>query len=322
MNSKIKKSETIAKEFLPKSVSVLYTLKDGRIAIGGNTSLLIYNMKTNNVDIKINLGSNQVKFIFELNGNKLFYFTRSYETEGPYADEYFYNDLVEISGNSYKDVTNILPSESKYDIIREYSDKILFAGISYSLKYHKDDKYYFTNAMGDKKIEKLLLQDKYQIINSINIDFIDFFLLNKNLIAVLLINKLDFYDINELKQIKTSPKINNLYTCVKMAYFSENLIIIGTTRTIEIFDYKNFMTIKSIYCVYPIKKIFANKNKLFIGESDKYESRITEYEMDETGDYKKIDTFNNPHKYELIDFTHVEDGRLITTDSCDVKIWS
>jgi len=322
MNSKIKKSKLIPQEFLPRSISVLCTLNDGRIAIGGKTSLIIYNMKTNKVDIQIKLGVNQVRFITELIGNKLFYLTRSYETEGPYADEYFYNNLIEISENSYKDLTKILSSESKYDIIREYSDKILFAGFSYSLNYHKGDKYYSTNAMGDKKIDKLLLQDTYQIINSINIDFIDFILLNKNLIAVLLINKLDFYDTNELKQIKTSQKINNLYTCVKMGYFSENLIVIGTTRTIEIFDYKNFMSIKSINCVYPIKKIFANKNKLFIGESDKYASKITEYEIDENGNYKQIDTLDNPHKYELIDFTQVEDGRLITTDSCYVKIWS
>ena len=56
-----------------------------------------------------------------------------------------------------------------------------------------------------------------------------------------------------------------------MAYFSENLIIIGTTKNIEIFDYKNFMNVKTIFCVYPIKKIFVNKNKLFIGESTSYD---------------------------------------------------
>ena len=89
------------------------------------------------------------------------------------------------------------------------------------------------------------------------------------------------------------------------------------------------MTIKTIFCVYPIKKIFVNKNILFIGESsnynysnDKAQSIISEYEIDENGNYKQIDTFNNTHKYELIDFTQVDDGRLITTDSCDVKIWS
>ena len=329
MNSKIKKSKKIPKEFLPRTVIALYTLNDGRIVIGGDTSLLIYNMKTYKVDINIELDNNKVKYILELNGNKLFYFSRCYETEGPHTDEYFYNNLIEITGNSYKDLTNILPSESKYNIIREYSDKILFGGISYSLNYNKDDKYYNTNVLGEKRIEKILLQDKYQIINSINIDFIDFILLNKNLIAVLLINKLEFYDTNELIKIKSSKKISNLYTCTKMSYFSENLIIIGTTKNIEIFDYKNFMTIKTIFCVYPIKKIFVNKNILFIGESsnynysnDKAQSIISEYEIDENGNYKQIDTFNNTHKYELIDFTQVDDGRLITTDSCDVKIWS
>ena len=68
-------------------------------------------MKTYKVDINIELDNNKVKYILELNGNKLFYFSRSYESEGPHTDEYFYNNIIEITGNSYKDLTNILPSE-------------------------------------------------------------------------------------------------------------------------------------------------------------------------------------------------------------------
>ena len=165
-------------------------------------------------------------------------------------------------------------------------------------------------------------QDKYQITNSVNIDFIDFIVLNENLIAVLLINRLDFYDVSELKKIKSSEKISNLYTCVRMAYFSENLIIIGTTRSIEIFDYSSFKTIKSISCVYPIKSIYTNENKVFIGESTMYgQNRITEYEIDETGNYNQIDFLDNPHNNELTDITQAKDGRLITSEFDKVKIW-
>ena len=166
-------------------------------------------------------------------------------------------------------------------------------------------------------------ENKYQITKSVNLDFIDFIVLNKNLIAALLINRLEFYDVNELKKIKSSEKINNLYTCVKMAYFSENIILIGTTKTVEIFDYTNFKSIKSISCIYPIKKIYVNKNKVFIGESTRRsDNKITEYEMDETGNYKQIYSLNNPHNYELTDIVQAKDGKLITCDPTSIKIWN
>ena len=333
MKSIVKNSKTLSIESLPKYISTLYTLNDGRIAIGGDC-LSIYNINTDKVDIKIDLKDRKIKFILQLSDNKIFYYTRSYETEGPYTDEYFYNKLIELSENTYKDMTHILPKESKYNILREYSDKILFGGINYS---NKHDKYYTSNASGEKRIEKLEKyennneyksdmedhsQDKYQITNSVNIDFIDFIVLNKNLIAVLLINRLDFYDVNELKKIKSSEKISNLYTCVRMAYFSENLIVIGTTRSIEIFDYSSFKTIKSISCVYPIKSIYTNENKVFIGESTtRGQNRITEYEIDETGNYNQIDFLDNPHNNELTDITQAKDGRLITSEFDKVKIW-
>ena len=326
MESKVKNSKTIPNESLPTLISTLYTLNDGRIAIGGKC-LSIYNMKTDEVNMKIDLNDRKIKFILQLSDNKLFYYTRSYETEGPYLDEYFYNNLIELSENTYKDMTHILPKESKYNILREYSDKILFGGINYS---NKHDKYYISNASGEKRIEKLekyeksneYKPDKYQITNSVNIDFIDFIVLNENLIAVLLINRLDFYDVSELKKIKSSEKISNLYTCVRMAYFSENLIIIGTTRSIEIFDYSSFKTIKSISCVYPIKSIYTNENKVFIGESTtRGQNRITEYEIDETGNYNQIDFLDNPHNNELTDITQAKDGRLITSEFDKVKIW-
>ena len=150
---------------------------DGRIAIGGENSLSKFNMKTYRVDIQIDINIQEVKFIFQLSDSKLFYFTFSHETEWAYTDDYYYNYLIEISGNTYKDVSKILPQVSLYNILWEYSDKILFGGISYSLD--KNDSYYTTNARGEKRIEKCEinveqksekeddLQEKYQIIKSV-----------------------------------------------------------------------------------------------------------------------------------------------------------
>jgi hypothetical protein len=322
MESKVKQSKTIPDEFLPGMVSTLYILNDGRIALGGNAYLSIYNPKTEKVDMKINLRYNRIIFMLQLSDNKIFYCTFKSETEGGYYDAYYFNYLIELTGNTHKDMTSILPPKSTYNLMREYSDIILFAGISYSIR---KDQYNDSNASGPKRIEKLEKsnEDKYQITKSVNLDFIDFILLNKNLIAALLINRLEFYDVNELKKIKSSEKINNLYTCVKMAYFSENLILVGTTKTVEIFDYTNFKSIKSISCVYPIIKIYVNKNKVFIGESTRYyDNKITEYEMDENGNYKQIYAFNNPHNNELTDIVQAEDGKLITCDPASIKIWS
>ena len=254
MKSKKEKKRTaraILGKFLPIKIYALWALNDGRIAIGGDRSLSIYNMKTYKVDIKIDFSIQVVKFILQLSDNKLFYYTYSHETEGAYTDVDYYNYLIELSGNTYKDVSKILPSDSLFNIMREYSDKILFGGINYSLI--DNDSYYCTNAKGKKRIEQLEkyeknneqqsedednLQEKYQITKSMDIDFVDFLVLNKDLIVVLLIDRLYFYDIKEFKKVKSSPIISNTYECLKFAIYSENLILIGTGANVEIFDIK------------------------------------------------------------------------------------
>ena len=229
-------ANTIPGKFLPIKIYALWALNDGRIAIGGDRSLSIYNMKTYKVDIKIDFSIQVVKFILQLSDNKLFYYTYSHETEGAYTDVDYYNYLIELSGNTYKDVSKILPSDSLFNIMREYSDKILFGGINYSLI--ENDSYYCTNAKGKKRIEKLEKCEKYQITKSMDIDFVDFLVLNKDLIVVLLIDRLDFYDVKEFKKVKSSPIISNNNDCLKFAIYSENLILIGTGASVEIFDIK------------------------------------------------------------------------------------
>ena len=136
-----------------------------------------------------------------------------------------------------------------------------------------------------------------------------------------------FYESNNLSKIGKSSKISNIGE--KIACFDEHLLLIGTQKNVEIYNFEMFKIVKSIFCVYPIRVIYINQNKVFIGESKNYdlskngaENRITEYEMDIDGNYKQIYSYNNPHKNELNDITQVKDGRLVTCSNSYVKIWN
>ena len=85
----------------------------------------------------------------------------------------------------------------------------------------------------------------------------------------------------------------------------------------------NNKIVKSIFLAYEIKKIYVNQNKAFIGECDidDIDSRIAEYEIDKTGNYKLIYSYENPHKFDITDIIQVKDGRLITSSGHAVKIW-
>ena len=329
MKSKKKTGKIIPSKFLPREINALCALSDERIAIGGEKYLCIYNMKTYKVDIKIDVGIQKVTFIFQLSDNKLFYFAYSHETEWAYTDDYYYNYLIELSGNTYKDVSKILPSSnSYYNIMREYSDEILFGGINYSIP--TTDQYSTTNTSGKKRIEKLEkcektgenLQEKYIITKSVNLDFEDFLVLNKDLVVVLTEDRLEFYDVNELKKVRSSPMISNKYACLKFALYNEKFILIGTAKNVEIFDLQNNKIVKSIFLVYQIQKIYVNQNKAFILQSVFDEGSITEIEIDQTGKYKEIYFFDTPHKDDLTDIILLKDGRIITSCRDKVKIWS
>ena len=129
---KPKKSKIISKKGLPVRIFCIYSLNDGRLAIGGYRKLVIYNMKTYRIDIQIELMDEpEVKFILQLKDNSLFYYAYEHTSEGQWTDEYFKNYLIELSEKYYIDKTKLLPAGSKYNILREHSDNILFGGISY-----------------------------------------------------------------------------------------------------------------------------------------------------------------------------------------------
>jgi len=220
-------------------------------------------------------------------------------------------------------VTKNLPPNSRYNILREYFDKII---IWRNYLFRKKIEFHSTNASGPKRIEKMEKFDensdkssfsdgKYQIVSTLKIGFNDFISLKNKLIAILTEDRIHFYETEKLQQIGKSSKISN--KGIKLSYFNKNLILIGTQKNIEIYDYKNFKIIKSIFCAYPVKAIYINQNKFFIGE----EKTITEYEIGVDRNYKQINTFK-AHKYYIKDITQVNDGRLITCSELYVKIWS
>ena len=321
MKRQLKKiSRKIVGNDIPTSINILYALNDGRLAIGGALYLVIYNMKDYKVDLKICIS--HVNFILQLKDNKLFYSCHSHETEGPYIDDYFYNYLIEISYNNYDDKSSILPESSKYSTLREYSDKILFGGINYSIK---ESCMHSTNASGPKRIEQLIKKDgfeKYIINKTLNIDFIDFTPLKNGKLAVLCADNILFYDIDKFCKIG-NEKIKN---CHNLELFNEKFLLIGKDKDIIIYDYINHCSSKFIACTYPIKKIYVNKSNVFIAESNsdyqKAKNSIIEYTIDDKGYNKIVIEYYNPHNKQLVDVTKVNDGRMISCSSECIKIWS
>ena len=71
----IRKAKVIKKDNnFPTYVNCLCGLNDGRLAIGGNNSLMIYNMKTYKFDLYLD-NQFDIKSIIELSNYRLFYFT-------------------------------------------------------------------------------------------------------------------------------------------------------------------------------------------------------------------------------------------------------
>ena len=310
-----KKSKVIPSKNLPFSIYCLYALNDGRLAIGGDRKLVIYNMKTYKVDIQIKAKyDGRVKFISQLNDGNLFYYEHSHSTEGPWEDDDFYNYLIELSGNQYSDKTDIFPKDSNYNILKQNSDDIIFGGINYEIK---NESYYSTNASGCKRIEKLVKNDeKYSIVACLNIDFIDFVLIKNNKLALLKKNKLEFYEIKTFKTCEQSVKFKN--NPITLSVFDDNFLLIGIEDKVEIYDYNNFKNVKSIFIPYTVKVIYVNQNKVYIA----CEHNIAnEYEIDNNGNYNQISSIPLTNKI-VSDITVVKDGRLIICANDTIKIWS
>jgi len=297
------------------SIECLWALNDGRLAVGGNKKLVVFNMKTYKVDIEIKskyLGS--VKFISQLNDGKLFYYERYHSSEWAWEDDVHYNYLVELLENDYSDKTDILLEGSLYNILKQNSDDIIFGGINYKIKKH--DKFYSTNASGGKRIEKLVKKDeKYNMVACLNLNFIDFVLLKNNKMAILRKDKLEFYEIEEFKTCEKSVEFNEEPDTLSV--FDDNFLLIGIDNKVQIYDYKNFKKVKSIFIPYTVKVIYVYQNKVYIAcESD----IANEYEIDNNGNYKQISSI--PLQGKIVDdITVVKDGRLITSANDTIKIW-
>ena len=323
MKGNIRKSRVIKKsDNFPSYINSLCALSDGRLIIGGE-NLIIYNMKTYKIDIHIDTHI-CIKEIKELSNNRLFYYTFSISSEGPWVNENIDNYIIEINNNKYTDLTDCLPKTQRhYNIMNEFSDSILIAG-----RYYKEQ-----NNQIDERIDKLMkIDNKFQIVSTLKIaNLINFILLKNNLIAVLFqLNKntkntncLNFYDAKIFKLIKNINVENTEY----ISMLNEKFILLGYLKGIIVYDYINFINIKKILIQYPLSKIYICENFVYIGESEKYDyklksckNRIVEYEYDGKGNFKKIYSYYKPQN-RLIDFVKVKDGRLITCSSENVKIW-
>lgn len=104
--------------------------------------------------------------------------------------------------------------------------------------------------------------------------------------------------------------------------------MIGTEKNAVVFDYLKNISIRTIACVYQLKKIYANKDRVIIGESTSYnlskkqaDNRINEYEIDDNGNYKQKYMYKKPHNNELLDITQLTDGRVISCSGEKVNIW-
>ena len=134
--------------------------------------------------------------------------------------------------------------------------------------------------------------------------------------ALLTEDKLEFYETEIFKNIEKSVKFNNEPNILSV--FDDNYLLIGIENKVEIYDYKNFKSIKSIFISYEIKKIFVNQNKVYIGcEYD----IANEYIIDNNGNYQQTYNIPIPNKF-LSDITVVKEGRLITCANDKIQIWS
>ena len=174
--------------------------------------------------------------------------------------------------------------------------------------------------------EKLAGTEKYEMVTSFQIDFIDFIPVQENIIAVLSEDSLSFYDFDKSLNLNKKIKIQG---GTKISNFNDKYLLYGTQKEIVIFDHINYKHVKSLPFIYPLRVIYVKENIVLIGESARYNiethsayNGIGEYEIDDNGNYKQLSYITNAHKNELNDITIVKDGRLISSSCENVKIWS
>ena len=78
-----KKYKVLPSKNLPILMECLCALNDGRLAVGGNKKIVIYNMKTFKIDIQIQSKyDGRIKFISQLNDGNLFYYKLNHSAKG------------------------------------------------------------------------------------------------------------------------------------------------------------------------------------------------------------------------------------------------
>ena len=266
-------------------------------------------MKNYKKDIIINCNYSP-KLIYQLHDNKIFYFSSYITTENhgwTITNLFYYNFIVELSGKNYLDKTKeTLPENSRYNIIKEYSNYILFGGISYEGNNSCNK-----NTSGPKRIEKMIkIHEKYEIVSSLKIDFEDFILL-KNKMCILTKNIILFYDIVKFKKMKKQFKTKDVK---KIENYNNKFLLIATEKKVIIYDFNIYKEIKFINCPYMIEKMYVNLNKVFILYFDT--DMIIDYEINEEGNYKQINSYSGGPF-----ITQLKDGRLITKYNQGIKIW-
>lgn len=292
---------------------VVYALNDGRLAIGGENKLVIYNINTNKIDIKINITtphSSDVHYIYQLKDKNLFYCSKSFTSNfNDWSKNIFhYNYLIEISDKNYINKTNLLPEESKYDILKEYSKGIVFGGITYDSTNIGIRQ---TNGCGKPRIEKIVkINDKYQIVTSYKIWFKNFLLLNCGVILILSYENLNFLNINTFK-LKKKVKI---YDIEKINVYNNTLLLIGINNNkVLIYNYKTYKKVKSIVLNYNASLLYVSNNVAFIIGYDK----VNDYIIENNGEYKHFSLWP---KTTVSDITQLKDGRIVT--SGPLRIWN
>ena len=280
---------------------IVYALNDGRLAIGLEEKIVIYNINTYQIDIEI--PTSYVQYFFQLKDNKLFYYTRHSSSN---FDDYSINTfrcnyLIDISDKNYTDKTELLPENSKYDKLEEYSNGILLGGITTSCSTSQ------ANGTSEPRIEKLVkIKDKYQIVTSYKIRFEDFVLLKGDKFLITMNENLDFHNVNTFK-LNKKVKINYMKSiCV----YNNNLLLIGLeNKKVLIFNYKTYKKIKSIVLNYNVHAIYV---AFFIGYG-----HMDDYIIENNGEYKHLSIW--PKIY-IDHITQLKDGRIVT--SSPIKVWS
>ena len=287
--------KTIKSNSPKNNIFTIVPLNDGRLALCKGDDFTIYDMKNNKEDIIIpNIG---IKYLHQFKDNKLYFYSNFH-----FIQKFNLIELTE--NNKYIDRTDLLPKGIKAFLIKEYSDKIMFADFSSIDTYTK-------------------INGKYQLISKFRTTYRNFITLRAGLMALLTEHVLKVYNINTLKPNKKSFRVSKGIKTI--TFFSGNYLLMASKDELIIFDYNNFKIIKSIATGYDIFKIISTKDRVLIGEYDEKsnKSRFTTYKIDIKNNFniKRLTVNDNPHKTSVFKIVQCYDGTIVTHHHEYMKIW-